>query len=860
MRRIHLWLGGFLITSLLAGMVPARADDEIQFYGPCWMDASGKDGKGGVSIVCVGDKHQFVLRDDVCKEKIDSKTLGDHSNWVVYDGEDTGKCLAYEFTWVTKPNDKFWGQMWSGGGLAFNNSWSSLDFSQAKYLVFYAKTNAPGVDFNLALTGTSDSAQTGNVKVSDFAEGHQIGADWTQVVIPIAALPSLSKLDMTQVKTIRFDLAGSYPENKLVYVDIDKIYFTDTQLVTPVENLGWVKVPGGVEVVWDKADDSGITRYLVEVDGKVVGRVDGGEKRRVKLPPSALPGNGSHVVSVASANDKQTSSYQSVTVLLNPKAVATAVVSVSAKDGHAISPYIYGFNYLDGETLKKVGGIVNRWGGNDTTGYNWKDDADNHGADWFYLNSGGPVGIAEKDKRYYKFVQDTFSGGATPIITIPISGWVAKAPPAGGAKFGSFPLSLFPTEAPGGEPGLGKGETADGKKLWGNDPNYNYLPSTPKDQAEWVKTLIQDFGSSSKGGVRFYQMDNEPGLWNENHRDVVPKGIGFDDLVDLNAKYAAAVKTTDPNAQVIGFTAWGVMELAGSPWDYMPGGEKGYKKEGDGEKWTDRKAHGNITQLEYFLKGMAKRSKLAGKRLIDYVDDHGFPEVWGTDGKGNKVNVLGDFAYDPVLTPKQFEAMRIFWDPTFESPDSWCANPGNKPYLWDPWVGLIPKLKKMIAEDYPGTKLSMTEYYPASSHYYHGSLLEAVNLGIFMREGMDMACDWGSTTDGNWTFFGHRLYSNYDGQGDRVGGNYVNSTSSSPDLYSFAARDGVKTFVVLVNKNHDSEIDTALEMPVAAKSYHVYTLAETAGKRLYDSGEIAATGPKVEIEVPAFSALLVVLK
>jgi hypothetical protein len=331
--------------------------------------------------------------------------------------------------------------------------------------------------------------------------------------------------------------------------------------------------------------------------------------------------------------------------------------------------------------------------------------------------------------------------------------------------------------------------------------------------------------------------------------------------VDLNAKYAQMVKQTDPGAQVIGFTAWGVMELEGSNWDYMPGGAQGFNLPDsamtDALKWTDRKAHGGTSQFEYYLKEMAKRSKLAGVRLIDYVDDHGFPEVWGTDAKGNKVNVLGDFAYDPVLTPKQFDALRIFWDPTFTSPDSWCAGP-NKADLWDPWVGLIPKLKKMIAENYPGTKLSMTEYYPASKSYFHGGLLQAVNLGIFMREGMDMACDWGGTDSLNYVLFGHRLYSNYDGKGSKVRGNYLPSSSSSPDLYSFAAKDTSKTYVVFVNKNHDSDLATTVYLPESVTGYHTYTLAETSGKRIYDSGLVPAKGPTLQLTIPAFSAVLVV--
>ncbi|HVZ81483.1 MAG TPA: glycoside hydrolase family 44 protein [bacterium] len=860
MRRILFFV---FLTLCSAGTL--RADD-IQFYSHGWADSSGKNGKGGVSVVCDGDKHNFLFRPDAAKDKIDAKAAADHPDWVIQDSDLTnGNCFSFEFTWVTTPNDKFWGNKWAGGGIAFDNSWNTHDLSAAKFLVLSVRTNAPGVDFNIGLTGSTDSAQTGNVKLSDFVPGKKLTETWTKAIIPFAAIPGMSGLDLTKVKTLRFDLQGDYPENKLVFVHFDKVYFTDSAMVTPVENLGWIREPGGVELIWDKSNDDGVLSYLVTVDGKVVGRVTGAKKRRVKLVNALFPGTGPHKVGVAADNGKQASTYEEVEIGAATEATASAAVSVSPVPSRSISPYIWGFNYVDTESLRKMGGTLNRWGGNATTGYNWKDDAENHGSDWFFLNSGGPVGIAEKDKSYYKFFTDTKAAGADSIITIPITGWVAKVPPPStdGKKFGSYPLSLFPTEAPGGEPGLGNGQTADGKLLWGNDPNYNYLPSDPAFQAQWVKSLIQDFGSSTQGGVKIYQMDNEPGLWRWTHRDIRPKGVGYEELADLNATYAQMVKQTDPNAKVIGMTAWGVMELAGSNWDYMPGGESGYQLPDsamtDALKWTDRKAHGNVPQVVYFLREMAKRSQKAGVRLIDYIDFHGFPEVWGKDQNGKSIKLMtDDIPYDPVVCEKQFDALRIFWDPTFENPDSWCFSGGNKPYLWDPFVGMLPKMKKIVAENYPGTKISMTEYYPSSKSYYHGGLLEAATLGIFMREGLDLACDWDGSHAGNYVFLAHELYSNYDGNGSKVGGNYLPSASSSPDLYSFAAKDAAKTYVVFVNKNPSTDIATTLYLPAAVSGYHTYTLSKTSGKRLYDSGLVPAAGSTVKLNIPAFSALLVV--
>jgi hypothetical protein len=129
-----------------------------------------------------------------------------------------------------------------------------------------------------------------------------------------------------------------------------------------------------------------------------------------------------------------------------------------------------------------------------------------------------------------------------------------------------------------------------------------------------------------------------------------------------------------------------------------------------------------------------------------------------------------------------------------------------------------------------------------------------------MREGMDLACDWGSAWEGNFVFLGHKFFSNYDGNGSKVGGQYVNCASTSPDLYSFGARDGEKNFVILVNRNHDKDFETTVKLPQAATNYELYTLSESLGYRLLDSGNHPAPGANLSIHVPAFSAILVVAK
>ena len=99
MRRLsYLLLAVIVISDTLPFRVWAAAAEDIAFYKPCWCDASGNNGKGGVSLVTAGKDHKLVLGQDTCKEKTGSEAQ------VVFDSDNNnGNCLSFEFTWVTTP-------------------------------------------------------------------------------------------------------------------------------------------------------------------------------------------------------------------------------------------------------------------------------------------------------------------------------------------------------------------------------------------------------------------------------------------------------------------------------------------------------------------------------------------------------------------------------------------------------------------------------------------------------------------------------------------------------------------------------------------------------------------------------------
>ncbi len=71
------------------------------------------------------------------------------------------------------------------------------------------------------------------------------------------------------------------------------------------------------------------------------------------------------------------------------------------------------------------------------------------------------------------------------------------------------------------------------------------------------------------------------------------------------------------------------------------------------------------------------------------------------------------------------------WDPNYTS-ESWIKDQ----------VQLIPRLKGWVNTYYPGTKIGLTEYNWGAEGDINGATAQADLLGIFGREGLDLATRW----------------------------------------------------------------------------------------------------------------------
>ena len=833
------------------------------YYEPTWGDSSGRDGKGGVKLLLSPEKRLPLARADFDKKRHGDAVTKDKPEWLLFHGPGNDS-LAFEFEWITKPDDKFYSNTWAGGGVAFNTSWGSVDAGDARYLVLWVKASTPGVDLAVKLHSalkTKGKEDTGSVGLSEHVPGGKLDNTWRRVVIPLSAFPDFDQFDMKGLQQVGFDVRAGYPENQKVLVLIDNVYVTNLEMVTPVNNPGYLVQGDGVLVQWDKEPLEKVQAFSVSVDGKPAVKVDG-KARSAFLPRAQLGASKSVQVSITTVGASESS--DPVQFSLNPvaPAAANAVVTFSAP-AHEISPYIFGTNWGPASSVKDIGVSVRRWGGNRATKYNWKDDLDSAGVDWFFLNEySKPKGTPEEKKSYYQFIKETLAGGSEVNFSIPITEWVAKRHPDEKGRYCSFPLSLYPQQEKNDGQGCGNGKKPNGDFIWDNDPSLGMTKNSPELQTEFVQNVVKAFGPASKGGVEFYSLDNEPGLWMNTHRDTLPRGITAEQLADMNIRYAAAVKGADPSAKIIGFGAWGVLELAGSNIDYLPGGADPHKrakeKQKDEDRYRERKKHGGDSQLVYLLKRFKQAETEKGKRLVDVIDIHWYPELYGKDSKGEKKRILDDVPYDPVFAKLQWEALREWYDPTFKPTadlESWTAG-DLAADLWNPHHPVIAALKKQIDTYYPGTKLAINEYDNGSPEHYHGALLRAAALGIFMQEDLYMAQNWHQTDDKKFTYFAQKLFGNYDNKGGRVRGKFVPSKSSHADLLSYAAQDGAHFTVVLVNKNPSERLTTTLEAPVAASGFRAYTLAETLGLRLLETRG-KPEGKRITVTVPPYSAMLV---
>ena len=555
-----------------------------------------------------------------------------------------------------------------------------------------------------------------------------------------------------------------------------------------------------------------------------------------------------------------------VPAMTQPAAAAVGpnlVVDASA-DNRPIDPRIYGINMGfplgpdQGEALSQALDLgLHRVGGDGATEYNWQLQSYNQAANW-YWETFHETPFETPTAR----IDRAEANGRDLMLTLPVLGWVPNAPghdvnPA--INNCTFPLDHSAEYArqtghdPEGDaannPNCGSGWTCpvgttfeavtddgfefnefehpglygfgDGRcrhadttttkpeRIEGNDPtlaavcpggqpdpvNEPYTCNAPAAfDGAWVSSLVAAKGPGATTGAAMYELDNEPDLWWATHHEIHPGCVDWDTLTEHSVDVAAAAKDADATAQVAGPAMSTIIDMIGPRWeqDWDPGRCNPSNELTDPS--DERLAHGGDRSfVEWYVDRMEQASQ-GGPRLLDVLDVHHYPQEPG---------VVDSAAGDATVQAARLNSVRALWDPTAID-TTWLGGPdGVYP---NTALRVIPRLKQWAAR-FPGTKTGITEYSFGGFDTVNGTLAQADALGVFAREGLDVAALW-PTEDLNLTTElanAFAIYRNYDGLHHKFGDTFVRSYSGGPNqsgqgqlsVYSAKRSDGALTTVVI---------------------------------------------------------------
>ncbi len=503
-----------------------------------------------------------------------------------------------------------------------------------------------------------------------------------------------------------------------------------------------------------------------------------------------------------------------------------------------ISPLIYGVAHAGESELLALGASLNRWGGNPNTRYNWvHGSAWNAARDWEFRNYGEDASQPRaKLSASDEFVGLNQSLAVATEMTVPAIGWVAR----NGDK------QVQSTSVPGnGGPPLRPGIDA----VSGYDPGENRQRTSVSSQArkgapfvdqpdrsgdivyqdEWVRHLVNHFGSSDDGGVRYYVVDNEPDLWAFTHTDVHPVQPGYDEVLSRFLDYATAIKAVDPGAKVVGpaLSGW-----QGYFYSALDQGADHYRTH------ADRQAHGDMPFLAWWLDQVRKHDERNGNRTLDVLDVHFYPQAPG----------VWSPADDPETRSVRLRSTRSLWDPA---------------YIDESWIGdavrLIPRLREWRDTYYPGTQIAIGEWNWGADTTIGGALAVADVLGIFGREGIDLASYWTFPPLDSPAASAFAMYTRYNDRGDSFGDRAVSTeVEASPDYvtaYSSVDSTSGDVMVMLINKLDMGALPAQLIVKGGGRGLEVFRLA-AGNSGITSLGSTPIEGSEIQLTLPPSSVTL----
>jgi hypothetical protein len=496
----------------------------------------------------------------------------------------------------------------------------------------------------------------------------------------------------------------------------------------------------------------------------------------------------------------------------NPGTVDVTLDIHSDKNVHAISPLIYGTNGASGiatnkQTLVRLGG--NRW-----TAYNWENNASNAGSDYLYQNDGYLSSSNTPGDAVYRSVETARAAGASTLVTVPIVDYVA-ADKRGDGDVRNSGSNYLSTRF--------KQNRAVKGSAFSTSPSASDGYVYQDEFVNWLKV-------KEPNAKLLFSLDNEPDLWFDTHAEVHPASVGYAELVKRNTDYAKAIKSVLPAAKVLGpasYGWYGFVTLQDAP---------------DGS--------GKGEFLDYYLAQMKKAEAAAGKRLIDYLDLHWYPEA-----TGGGVRIAGSDTSSAVVKARE-QAPRSLWDSTYTE-TSWITS-----YLGEP-IRLLSRVNSKITANYPGTGIAITEWNYGGGEHISGAIATADALGIFGREKVGLATFWELNGSESYTYAAFRAFRNFNGAGAAFGDTSIQAnTSDLANVTVYASIDSTKPsrmVVVAINKSTAQKVAGIKIAHTSAYSkgqVHTITSSGASLKSVPDVSAVATNAFRYTMPAQSVSVLV----
>jgi fibronectin type 3 domain-containing protein len=539
-----------------------------------------------------------------------------------------------------------------------------------------------------------------------------------------------------------------------------------------------------------------------------------------------------YVVSALNAVGESANSAQATATPANVAADVT--ITIDPTKTKPISPYIYGMNFYNGVTGAPPQLTFDRDGGNRWTAYNWETNASNAGSDYIYDNDNYLSSSTVPAEAVRSFIATDQNAGLASLITVQLQGLVSADE--------NGPVSVA------NPPDLTRFKTVVDKKSTVSSTPFTVNPPTTDANVymdEFVWALDQKFTGMGIFGANpthptFLSMDNEPELWNSTHLEVQGHNpVTSDNYITKTINLSKALKDQFPNALIFGPVHYGFQgiynwqgELSATP---------------SGANWFPDK----------YLQALKTASSAYGKPLVDVYDFHWYAEDY--DSNGTRILNLTSTTLTDAQIQLNLKSPRNLWDPTFT--DSGNNNPWIYQELGSTPINILGRLQAKINSEFPGVKISVTEYESGGWNHIAGTIAQADNLGIFGAQGVFAASFWPPNGTYSYALAGFRAFRGFDGATASFGDTSLQTNSSNvANVVVYASLDSAtpgRVVFVAINRSNAAKV-TAINGQALSGTAHLYqmTASSAAGQSIVQPvsiGTMAASGSTLTITLPAYS-------